>query len=137
MNPSESDVRETGLKESLEALRELAESVSDFHERWGESGFWEVGGREWLESRRRLLSEEIEEFVDAENEDHMIHEAVDVLFVALGTLDLLPADKAAAAMREVARKNAGKTANTHRRDPETGKVTRASKLKERERETTC
>ena len=128
---------ETGLKKSLEALRELAESVSDFHERWGEEGFWEIGGREWLESRRRLLSEEIDEFVDAESEYHMIHEAVDVLFVALGTLDLLPADKTSAAMREVARKNAGKTANTHRRDPDTGKVTRVAKLKERARETPC
>ena len=107
-------------------LIDMARSVSDFHTRWGidRQGRSDTLPFQWLSARSRLIAEENIEFETADDWDAMAEEAADVLFVAIGTLDLLPDQLVARAMRRVTAKNDAKTGATHYVHPKTGKVTR-------------
>ena len=115
-----------GLAASHNELGDMVRSVSEFHDRWRIEQQADRGAlpTRWLRSRSALITEENREFATARNWDNLAEEAADVLFVALGTLDLLPVDTVARAMRTVIEKNDSKTESTHHLHPETGKVTR-------------
>ena len=117
---------------SITALRnelvDMVDGVSDFHDRWGVDRHPDSvpPSTDWLRSRSDLIMEENSEFATALELDHIAEEAADVLYVALGTLDLLPADVVSRAMRTVINKNDDKSHSTHYVHPQTGKVTRRS-----------
>ena len=100
--------------------------MSEFHRRWGIDREREVAPlpTEWLLSRSALIAEENAEFAAAGSWEDVAEEAADVLFVAIGTLDMLPDGLAVRAIRTVIDKNDAKTDATHFIHPTTGKVTR-------------
>ena len=117
----------TGDREGfVEGIRAISESVYSFHDRFGIGSVDTSSQDEVLEAMRQrlvLLSEETGEHARAINRaeiDNAILEAVDIAYIALGTiLRLGPAG--VRACHEVARKNDAKTlANT--RLTGTGKV---------------
>lgn len=91
----------------------LAGSVQLFHERFGLVG---PTTREELLSRIPIQEEEIRELHQAvlhETPRRVANEAVDVLYVAIGTVLRLDRDLASAALEEVIAKNNAKSWETH------------------------
>ena len=94
-------------------IGELTASVQAFHDRFGLVG---PSTEEELLSRIPIQEEEVRELHQAilnEPPDHVAAEAVDVLYVAIGTLLRLDPGLAGAALLEVIQKNAAKTWATH------------------------
>lgn len=112
--------------EFIRTVSEMADQVWDFHERWK---FWPFEGPERppskaIAERQAILDEEIlelSEAVQADNSEEISAEAADVLFVALGHV-LSLREPGLAGVRSVTIKNAGKTEETHRVRPDTGKL---------------
>ncbi|MBI4197832.1 MAG: hypothetical protein HY533_01820 [Chloroflexi bacterium] len=94
-------------------IRDLGASVHRFHERFGLAG--PPTQRELL-SRIPIQEEEVRELRQAilgEPPERVAAEAVDVLYVAIGTVLRLNPELAAQAIGEVIRKNDAKTWETH------------------------
>ena len=94
-------------------IGELTASVQAFHQRFGLVG---PSAREELLSRIPIQDEEVRELHHAilhETPDRTASEAVDILYVAIGTLLRLDPDLVAAALAEVIQKNNAKTRDTH------------------------
>ena len=108
------------------AVSEMADQVWDFHERWR---FWPFEGADRppsqaIAERQPILDEEIRELAEAvaeDDDDEVAAEAADVLFVALGHV-LSLSEPGLTGVRSVTAKNAGKTEETHRVRPDTGKL---------------
>ena len=99
----------------------LAGSVQLFHERFGLVG---PTSQEELLSRIPIQEEEVRELHQAvlnETPERVANEAVDVLYVAIGTVLRLDHDLASAALEEVIAKNNAKSWDTHHVN-EAGKV---------------
>ncbi|MBI4311485.1 MAG: hypothetical protein HY681_06855 [Chloroflexi bacterium] len=113
-----------GHVQNVEALISgLAASVQRFHERFGIVG--PVTQAELL-SRIPIQEEEVRELQQAvlgEPPDNQAAEAVDVLYVAIGTVLRLDAELATRAIRQVIAKNDAKTLETHHVNA-AGKVTK-------------
>ena len=95
----------------------LAESVRDFHERFGLVG---PSSEAELLSRIPIQDEEVRELHEAvlsESPERVAEEATDVLFVAIGTMLRLDPELAAQALRQVIEKNDAKTKETHPHQP--------------------
>ncbi|MBI4201491.1 MAG: hypothetical protein HY532_00050 [Chloroflexi bacterium] len=96
-----------------ELIKELAASVQRFHERFGIVG---PTSKEELLSRIPIQEEEVRELHQAilhEPAENQAAEAVDILYVAIGTVLRLEPGLASRAIREVITKNDGKTWQTH------------------------
>lgn len=94
-------------------IASLAASVEAFHERFGLVG---PSTREELLSRIPIQDEEVRELHQAilhETPEHVANEAVDVLFVAIGTVLRLDPQLAASALSQVIEKNNAKTWESH------------------------
>ena len=112
--------------EFIKTVTEMADQVWDFHERWN---FWPFDGPDRppskaIAERQAILDEEIlelSEAVRADDSEEIATEAADVLFVALGHV-LSLREPGLAGVRHVTSKNAGKTVETHRIRPDTGKL---------------
>ena len=98
--------------------RELLSSIHNLHARFVYPG--RAVTKVLLMERVDLLDEENKELADAVDttKPHLerlriAEEAVDVLYVALGTLTLLPSADVDAAVAQVVAKNAAKTPETH------------------------
>ena len=99
--------------ETASQITALAESVQRFHERFGQGD--EASLDEMLD-RIPIQDEEVRELAQAlrgEGPVRTASEAVDVLFVAIGTVLRLDPDLAATAIDEVIVKNDAKTSDTH------------------------
>ena len=110
---------------ALERITSLAASVQNFHQRFGLTG---SSTREELLSRIPIQDEEVRELHQAilhESPERVASEAVDVLYVAIGTLVCLDPDLVVAALAEVIDKNGAKTERTHHINA-AGKVVRRS-----------
>lgn len=110
-------------QEVAHLVGELTASVEAFHERFGLVG--PCTDQELL-TRIPIQEEEVRELHQAilhETKDHVANEAVDVLYVAIGTVLRLDQALAADAIREVIRKNDAKTWETHHLNA-AGKVTK-------------
>ena len=104
-------------------IAELADCVQAFHERFGITG---AASRDDLLARILIQDEEVRELRDAilaESDERVASEAVDVLFVAIGTVLRLDPALAAEAIREVIEKNDAKTWATHHIN-DAGKIAR-------------
>ena len=106
----------------------VAESVYSFHERF-EIGCVDTSDPEAaldaLRWRLALLDEEVGEHareLNRGNIEKAVDEAVDIAYIALGTVLRLGRDGLAACIA-VSRKNDAKSASTHGKRDETGKVT--------------
>lgn len=112
------------IKEQLHQLiAELTTSVQDFHDRFGLVG---EATQQELISRIPIQDEEVIELHHAilnESPDRVANEAVDVLYVAIGTLLRLDPEFVASALAEVIEKNNTKTHDTHHVN-QAGKVVR-------------
>ena len=94
-------------------ISDLARCVQAFHERFGIAG---AASRDDLLARILIQDEEVRELHDAiagESDERVASEAVDVLFVAIGTVLRLDPALAAEAIHEVIEKNDAKTWDTH------------------------
>ena len=103
------------------SIRTLAESVYDFHVRFGVT---DVETDDDLRKRLAILVEEVGEHARAlnrQNSEQAIKEAVDIAYVALGTL-LCYAQAGADACYEVAAKNDAKQPQDGFTETATGKV---------------
>ena len=110
---------------ATELIASLAASVQDFHQRFGLVG--PHNGEELL-NRIPIQDEEVRELLHAilhESPERVASEAVDVLYVAIGTLVCLDPKLVAAALAEVIEKNNAKTERTHYINA-AGKVVRRS-----------
>ena len=110
---------------ALERITSLAASVQDFHQRFGLTGPYT---REELLNRIPIQDEEVRELHQAilhESPERIASEAVDVLYVAIGTLVCLDPNLVATALAEVIDKNDAKTQHTHHINA-AGKVVRRS-----------
>ena len=97
----------------IDMVGRLAESVRDFHERFGLVG---PSSEAELLSRIPIQDEEVRELHEAvlsESPERVAEEATDVLFVAIGTMLRLDPELAAQALRQVIEKNDAKTKETH------------------------
>lgn len=104
-------------------ISDLADCVQAFHERFGMTG---TASREDLLARILIQDEEVRELHEAisgESDERVASEAVDVLFVAIGTVLRLDPALAAEAIREVIEKNDAKTWDTHHIN-DAGKIAR-------------
>lgn len=104
-----------------QAVRELAQSIEDFHDRF------QVTDND-LSHRFIILREEVREHladIEAGYLDPALEEIADVAYVALGTLHL-HGEHGLTALKQVAYKNDSKTWDTHYINEETGKITRRS-----------
>jgi len=104
-------------------ITNLAQSVDSFHQRFQITG---PVTRAELLTRIPIQSEEVTELNKAileESDDHIAQEAVDVLYVALGTVLRLDPVTTERAILQVIAKNNAKTTNTHHRS-QGGKVVR-------------
>ena len=111
------------ITEVQDLISKLSESVQAFHNRFGVTG--EITQKELL-SRIPIQEEEVRELnysVLNESEERIANEAVDVLYVAIGTVLRLDPGTASSALREVIYKNNAKTLITHHVN-EVGKVSR-------------
>lgn len=123
----------TGDRESfVQGIQAISESVYSFHDRFGIASVDASDRDEVLEAMKQrlvLLSEETGEHARAINRaeiEDVILEAVDIAYIALGTI-LRLGPTGVQACHEVARKNNAKAlANTRLSD--TGKVVKASEL---------
>ena len=115
----------------LEGVTAIAESVYSFHQRFDIAAIDTAEGDAAIESLRQrlaLLAEETGEHARALNSADVagaVDEAVDVAYVALGTV-LCLGEAGRSASLAVARKNDAKTPSTHRRRSSTGKVLSSS-----------
>ena len=106
-------------------ISQLSESVQSFHDRFGITG---KTTQEELLSRIPIQSEEVSELnysILNESEERIANEAVDVLYVAIGTVLRLDPIISKLALKEVIDKNNSKTLITHYVN-EAGKVSRRS-----------
>jgi NTP pyrophosphatase (non-canonical NTP hydrolase) len=117
-------------EEFVAAMALIAESVYDFHSRFGipmvGAGLSPEKALEELRTRLPYLMEEVGEHARALNNDDLgdaLLELADVAFVVAGSV-LNMGGLAAASCREVARKNDAKTAATHYLEESSGKVLR-------------
>ncbi len=104
-------------------IAELADCVDAFHERFGITG---AASRDDLLARILIQDEEVRELhaaILSESAERVASEAVDVLFVAIGTVLRLDPKLAAEAIREVIEKNDAKTWATHHIN-DSGKIAR-------------
>ena len=104
-------------------ISDLKYSVDSFHKRFGLD---KPATQDILLSRIPIQDEEVRELDEAirhESWERIAEEAVDVLYVALGTLTSLDQDLVARALREVIEKNNAKNWTTHHLSA-TGKVVR-------------
>lgn len=104
-------------------ISDLARCVQSFHERFGITG---AASRDDLLARILIQDEEVRELHEAiadESDERVASEAVDVLFVAIGTVLRLDPALAAEAIREVTDKNDAKTWDTHHIN-DAGKIAR-------------
>ena len=124
--------RDRGLtrEEFVAAMALIAESVYDFHSRFGipmvGAGLSPEKALEELRTRLPYLMEEVGEHAKALNNDDLddaLLELADVAFVVAGSV-LNMGGLAAASCREVALKNDAKTAATHYLEESSGKVLR-------------
>ena len=124
--------RDRGLtrEEFVAAMALIAESVYDFHARFGipmvGAGLSSGQALEELRTRLPYLMEEVGEHARALNNDDLgdaLLELADVAFVVAGSV-LNMGGLAAASCREVALKNDAKTAATHYLEESSGKVLR-------------
>ena len=124
--------RDSGVtrEEFVAAMARIAESVYDFHSRFGlpmvGAGLSPEQGLEALRARLPYLVEEIGEHSKALNNDDLddaLPELADVAFVAAGSV-LTAGAPALDACRDVARKNDAKTSDTHYLEESSGKVLR-------------
>ena len=119
--------------EFIDAVTQLAESLYDFHERFGIEGTEGAGRDVILEvftSRLPFLIEEIGEHASAINRADDVNateEMADILYIVLGTLVRL-GRRGNYAMTQVAEKNNQKTTSTHRIEPLSGKLIRLGNL---------
>ena len=125
-------LRDSGVtrEEFVAAMALIAESVYDFHSRFGipmvGAGLSSEQALEELRTRLPYLMEEVGEHARALNNDDLgdaLLELADVAFVVAGSV-LNMGGLAAASCREVARKNEAKTAATHYLEESSGKVLR-------------
>ena len=117
-------------EEFVAAMSRIAESVYDFHSRFGlpmlGAGLSPEQGMEALRARLPYLVEEIGEHSKALNNDDFhdaLLELADVAFVAAGSV-LTAGGPALDACADVARKNDAKTLETHHLEQSSGKVLR-------------
>ena len=113
------------ISEIQSLISKLSESVQSFHERFGITG---KTTREELLSRIPIQGEEVDELnysILNESEERIANEAVDILYVAIGTVLRLDPRISKLALREVIDKNNAKTLGTHYIN-EFGKVSRRS-----------
>ena len=117
-------------EEFVAAMALIAESVYDFHSRFGilmvGAGLSPEKALEELRTRLPYLMEEVGEHARALNNDDLgdaLLELADVAFVVAGSV-LNMGGLAAASCREVALKNDAKTAATHYLEESSGKVLR-------------
>lgn len=99
--------------ETAAQIAALAESVQRFHERFGQGG---AASLDEMLDRIPIQDEEVRELEQAlrgEGPMRTASEAVDVLFVAIGTILRLDPELALAAIDEVIVKNDAKTWDTH------------------------
>ncbi len=104
-------------------ISDLARCVQAFHERFGITG---AASREDMLARILIQDEEVRELHEAiagESDERVASEAVDVLFVAIGTVLRLDPALAAEAISEVIEKNDAKTWDTHHIN-DAGKIAR-------------
>ena len=97
----------------LNLITKLTESVDSFHQRFDITG---PATRAELLSRIPIQSDEVTELNKAileESDDHIAQEAIDVLYVALGTVLRLDSLTTEQAMLQVIAKNDAKTTDTH------------------------
>ncbi len=102
-----------GAEDIRAQVADLAACVHAFHERFGITG---AATQDDLLARVPIQDEEVRELDYAilrESPDRIANEAVDVLFVAIGTVLRLDPNIAAAAIQEVIEKNDAKTRETH------------------------
>lgn len=110
----------------VQHIRKLAQSVVDFHERFGAQ---HTDNMENLKFRNQLLTEEVGEVAKALNHNayaDAVLESVDVAYVALGTL-LAHAPESFIGIMEVIEKNVAKTPETHQLQEGQKVVPRAEK----------
>ena len=118
---------EIGRVAFVEGVQVISESVYSFHERFGIGCVNILDTVETLEAMKQrlvLLTEEMGEHSRAINRgevDNTILEAVDIAYIALGTI-LTLGSSGTKACYEVARKNDAKTISTHAKHVDTGKV---------------
>ncbi len=112
------------------AMARIAESVYDFHSRFGlpmvGADLTPEQGLEMLRTRLPYLVEEVGEHSKALNNDDLhdaLLELADVAFVAAGSV-LTAGSPALNACRDVALKNDAKTSDTHYLEESSGKVLR-------------
>jgi len=113
--------------EFLNAITLMAGQVYDFHQRFGyaPNEIW----MDLMEDRMGMTDEEINEVkveIKEGNIDFAIHEAADILFVAIGTIEVFKTFGNKAIL-EVVAKNMGKTDKTHAAREDTGKIASLSK----------
>ena len=104
-------------------IADLVRCVQDFHERFELTGPWLL---EEVLSHIPIQEEEVRELqyaIKHEGPERASSEAVDVLFVAIGTLLRLDPELVVAAIDEVISKNDAKTRQTHHINTD-GKVVR-------------
>lgn len=113
--------------EFVAGVAAVAESVYSFHDRFGIGGIDTSdrdGALDALRQRLALLDEEVGEHareLNRGNVEAAVDEAVDIAYIALGTVLRLGRDGHAACIA-VSRKNDAKSAATHGKRGETGKV---------------
>ena len=104
-------------------LGELWDSVQDFHRRFGIPNTP-------LPERLGLLMEEVGEHageLNRGNDTEAVKELIDVLYIAMGSLDMIDPETAKAALRETAAKNNAKTLDNYVFRHGLGKVIRRDK----------
>ena len=110
-----------------ESIFQLAKSVESFHERFHVDPVdfsSDLSALELLRKRLSLLSEESGEFareLNKGNLDHAIHEAVDIAYIALGTI-LCIGGRGLGACKVVIDKNDKKSSAGYSKKNSTGKV---------------
>jgi len=127
--------------EFMSAIEIIAESVWNFHERWGFEGSKSKDGnvvglvlrdpQELFENERhQILDEEINEFKEAISKrqlDQASLELGDVLFVVIGHCKAYDRN-ICSALKEIAKKNDNKTNKTHAIRSDTGKLLSLGKV---------
>ncbi|MFL2627409.1 MAG: hypothetical protein ACJ0OY_03835 [Dehalococcoidia bacterium] len=101
------------IEELKAKVGELFQSVYNFHDRFD---LLDNYNREKLLDRIAIQREEVDELkvaLESESMNNVANEAVDVLYVALGTIISIDKELAISALNEVIVKNNNKTDDTH------------------------